>query len=483
MLKALICSIAALVAPLTAFAGERPVVEQLRQDLVGKSFSLRIKVAGSTCVQEPGLPFAETSLVDTEVGDYVRYYARANRLLSIRRCSNPAVFAPPDTLVGMYLDAGRIDNMHPENSTMEIRRVEAKPDRIEFLLSVTGQSGDQAYGKIKLMLDKGYESQSLEQLEMSLGRVIELPRIRDIEQNRNAYDAIENEISATEASLSTELTARQKVVNTTKLLTLYNQESGAVARLNRVAFTSVQVPDTSAKIEEARQSLSGFERQVGRENINAAQNQYTAAADKIKADCERLPMSVVKTRAEQNSQISAFNTARRDLRRFESTRREVLNLSQSVSESDEVYSAKCSSSLDILSQIFPKEEEGIRAAEAIAAEAELQRQKSIRAAEAITAEAERQRQEKEARLEQEQIRTQQLESVNESFRKLKKQRAVLDAKLLTALGGPDEYATYTMYRSLLEEMIQNRQQAQALGSRSSAQEAQALFAQLQKLEQ
>jgi uncharacterized membrane protein YgaE (UPF0421/DUF939 family) len=140
-------------------------------------------------------------------------------------------------------------------------------------------------------------------------------------------------------------------------------------------------------------------------------------------------------------------------------------------------------SLDILSQIFPKEEEGIRAAEAIAAEAELQRQKSIRAAEAITAEAERQRQEKEARLEQEQIRTQQLESVNESFRKLKKQRAVLDAKLLTALGGPDEYATYTMYRSLLEEMIQNRQQAQALGSRSSAQEAQALFAQLQKLEQ
>jgi hypothetical protein len=465
MRKSLICLLAAIAVPVTAMAGDPPVVEQLRQDLVGKTFPLRIPVAGSTCVQTPGLSFAETSLVDTELdGQEIRYYARANRLLKIRQCPRPLAFFSPDSFAGMYIDAGRIDNMHSQGSPVDIKRVEAKPDRIEIQLLATEQSGDDAYGKIKLMLGKGYESQTLQQLETILAQVVEIPRIRDLEPRQIAYQLVEDEIAAMEASLSAEYSAQQNVDNATKLLALYDREPGAVARLNLVAFTPVQAPDNLAKIKKVQQRLAGFEQQARKEKIDAALSRYAEATDQMKADCASLPKGEVKTRAGLKVQQVAVNTARQDLRRFESGRREMLNLNQSVPDSEEGYFAQCSSSLDTLTQLFPKEEESIRAADAVAAEAE------------------RQRQEREAQLQQERARTQELESVDESYRKLKRQRAALDAKLLTALGGPDEYATYSVYRNLLEEMIQNRQQAQSLGSKSAEQEMQSLAAQLLKLQ-
>jgi len=417
-------------------------------------------------VQTPGLSFAETSLVDTEFdGQSIRYYARANRFLGIRRCSNPAVFAPLDTLAGMYVGAGQINSGHPEHSIMLVKQVDAKSDRIEILLTATEESGDDAYGKIKLMLGSGYQSQSLEQLEMNLAQVIELPRIGELVQARNSYDSIENQISALEVSLSSELTARQKVVNATKLLALYDQEPGAVARLNRVAFSPIQAPESSAKIEKTATALTGFQQQADKEKIDAALNQYAAATAQMKADCERLPSNEVKTRAELDAQVSAVDIARQDLNNFESARTAVISLSRSVPDSNEEYSAKCSSACELLSQTFSFKEE------------------TVRAAAVIEAEAARQQQEKEAQLEQERIRVGQLERVDEDYRNLKKRKAALNAKLLTMLGGPDEYAIYSVYRNLLGEMIQNRQQAIGLGSRSAEQEMQTLIVQLQKLEQ
>jgi len=179
----------------------------------------------------------------------------------------------------------------------------------------------------------------------------------------------------------------------------------------------------------------------------------------------RLPGADVKTRAELDAQISAVGISRKDLSYFESARREVLNLRQSAPQSDEDFAARCSVSGDLLSQAFSQKEETVRATEAIAAEAE------------------RQRQEKEAQLEQERLHAQQLERSDESFRMLKNQKAALDAKLLTVLGGPDEFATYSAYRNLIEGMIENRQEAQALGSHSADLELKALTTQLKKLEQ
>jgi hypothetical protein len=464
-MKFAIWAIAALALRAIAFAGDRPNVVQLRQDLVGKSFSLRVQVAGSTCIQQQGLSFGETTLVDTEVdGQNIRYYARANRLLRLRECSPPVAYLPSGTLVGMYIDAGRVE-MHPEASIMLVKQVDAKPDRLEILLTANGQSGDQAYGKIKLMLGQGYESRSLEELEVSLNRVIELPRIKGLLTARNLNDTLENEITALNTSLSTTLTPQQKALNAVKLLTLYDQEPGAATQLNRFAFSPVPIPETSAKIENTKRALAGFQQQADKEKIDVALTQYATATSQMAADCKRLSDTDVKTREELEVQISAVGTSRQDLSKFESARREMLNLGQSAPQSDEDYSARCSVSCDHLSQTFSKKEQTVSAKEAIAAEAG------------------RQRQEKEAQLEQGRLRAQQLDSSDESFRRLKQQKVALEAKLVTVLGGPDEFATYSVYRDLIEEMIQNRQQAQALGSRSAEREMEALNSQLQKLGQ
>jgi hypothetical protein len=347
---------------------------------------------------------------------------------------------------------------------MSVKQIDARPDRIEVQLTALGQSGDEAYGKIKLMLGNGYESQSLEQLETDLDQVLEIPRIKDLVQARNAYDSVEREIGALETSLSTELAARQKVLNAIRLLTLYNQESNAANRLNQVVFSPVPVPETSVKVERTRKALAGFRQQAEKEKIDTALNQYAATASQMKTDCERLPSGDVKTRTELNDQISAVDAARHDLNNFESARREMMNLGQAVTQSDEDESTRCSVSCDALSQTFSRKEEVVREAEAIAAEAE------------------RKREEKEAQAVQARIRAQQLKQADEDFRMLEKQKTALDTKLFTALGGPDEHAIYAESRNLLEKMIENRQLAQTLGSRSAQQELQTLTRQLQKLQ-
>ena len=53
--------------------------------------------------------------------------------------------------------------------------------------------------------------------------------------------------------------------------------------------------------------------------------------------------------------------------------------------------------------------------------------------------------------------------------------------MVTVLGGSEENATYSAYKNLLKQMVRNRQQAQALGSRSAESEGQRIVNQLQKL--
>ena len=148
-MKAMICIFAVLAYPMIALAGDPPVVEQLRQDLVGKSFALRIQIAGSTCLQDQGLSYATSRLVDTEIdGNNVRYYLRADRYINVHRCSDSAGVFPPTKLGGTYINPRLVVNMHPAHSTMSVKQIDARPDRIEVQLTALGQSGDEAYGKI-----------------------------------------------------------------------------------------------------------------------------------------------------------------------------------------------------------------------------------------------------------------------------------------------------------------------------------------------
>ena len=56
MIKCLICIFAVLDAPAIGTAGDSSVIQQLRKDTVGRSFTLRIPDGGTTCFQNQRLP-------------------------------------------------------------------------------------------------------------------------------------------------------------------------------------------------------------------------------------------------------------------------------------------------------------------------------------------------------------------------------------------------------------------------------------------
>jgi len=165
-----------------------------------------------------------------------------------------------------------------------------------------------------------------------------------------------------------------------------------------------------------------------------------------------------------NRQIAALGSTQSDLTSFENARLEVVNLRQTVPQSDEEYAARCRSTCEMVAQSLPEQDQTIRQFESEAAEAEQKKQEKL------------------AELQLQQQRSQQIATLDEEYHKMKRQQSALNTKLVTALGGSDDADTFASYRTLLQNMIQNRQQAVDLGAHSAEQELQTLTDQLQKLQ-
>jgi hypothetical protein len=464
-MKPIVCFLAALTVSTTLLSEDALVVQQLRRDTVGKSYAIRVPIAAETCLFDPSLHRPTPRLVDTEIGEYtLRYYLRADRFMNIRTCNDMRGSAQDTTPNGMYIESNRIAAMHSIGEVMTVKQVDAKPDRIEIQLTISGESGDSAYGKLKLMLGKGYETKTLEQLEMNLARALDIPRIRDLVPARNQYDMIHNEIAMLETQLLTINSAEKRVAASTRLLALYQQEPEAVARLNQLTFTPVPVPENTAAIESTKKKLADAQHLVQQERVDITIQQYAGAASRMKSDCERLPSGRSATRTMLNRQIAALGSTQSDLTSFENARLEVVNLRQTVPQSDEEYAARCRSTCEMVAQSLPEQDQTIRQFESEAAEAEQKKQEKL------------------AELQLQQQRSQQIATLDEEYHKMKRQQSALNTKLVTALGGSDDADTFASYRTLLQNMIQNRQQAVDLGAHSAEQELQTLTDQLQKLQ-
>jgi hypothetical protein len=352
----------------------------------------------------------------------------------------------------MYVGSDLISHMHSSGSRAIVKAVEAKPDRIEIRLEPDEASGDNPYMKLKLMLGKGYESRSLEQIEMVLARTLFLPRIASIQTERATLKELGSSIAELERELATATDAQVQVEEGTRLVTLYQERESAQERLSRVVFEPVSAEQVTSRITELKRTIAAGQRQAVRDKLDAASNQYSASAMKMKSDCDRLPRGTVQSRAELTLQINSVADGRGDINQFEIARKGMVGLGQAVPQPDEDYAAKCSASYDLVAQSFPTKEDSVNAAETRAAEAQRQAERS-----------------------------QQLARADEDFRKLNKQKASLVSKMVTVLGGSEENATYSAYKNLLKQMVRNRQQAQALGSRSAESEGQRIVNQLQKL--
>jgi hypothetical protein len=449
-----------------AISGAEPaVVQQLRSDLVGKDFAIALPVAGSTCLQTPGMSFATSRLVDTEVdrNGGVAYYLRTDRFMNIRRCTQAAGSLPDTTLGGMHVDVEYITNMHQTGSVMTVKTVQAKPDRIEMELKMQGSSGDEAYGKLKFMLGTGYASQNLEQIENILLSGIVIPRIAALNSARSQFNGIRSAISSLQNDLANEHRAQHRIEKASQLIALYRREPDAVALLNSVAFDPVPVPLDSLALEGAENTLADARKQLLREQSDAAIQQYSSAVAEMKRSCERVQDLPVSNRVELNRQLAVVEFARQSVSLFEDARKQMISLAQTAAREDEAYSTRCGSSASTLSQSFP---------------AKLEKVLQVETAEAN---AERERQARLNELNQQQERTRQINSCTEDYRQMKKQKAELDARLLQVLGR-DQEAVFDEYRRLLTGMIQNRQRAASLGMHAAEKEMEVLADELRKID-
>jgi hypothetical protein len=318
---------------MTLMASDSGVVQQLRHEVVGQTFTLKTAVAGNTCLFTGSLDFPTSRLVDTEITEESgpRYFLRADRFMNIRHCSNPAGRIEMTLVSGNYIDSGMITHMYGSGSRVIVKLVEAKSDRIEIQLTPDGAfSGDDAYAKLKLMLGKGYESRSLEQIEIVLARVLILPRINSIQTERVRLRKGQDRIAQLEHELATERSAEVRVDKATRLIAQYQEQVGAQERLSAVAFEPVGVYTFTSRIAELKTIISEGQRQVAIGRIQRASERYASSTLLMKASCERIGNSPARSRTELNNAIAAVETAKQNIETFYKAQREMEALGQRV---------------------------------------------------------------------------------------------------------------------------------------------------------
>ena len=114
-----------LMLPTALMASGPSVVEQLRHDLVGKTFTLASDVAGDTCLSIEGLGAPTSRLVDTEITEDAesRFYLRDTGF-KFHICPYSAGTignANFSGASGMYIGRNLITNMHSSGSLVVVK--------------------------------------------------------------------------------------------------------------------------------------------------------------------------------------------------------------------------------------------------------------------------------------------------------------------------------------------------------------------------
>jgi hypothetical protein len=449
-MKGAIAILLTLVSP-PLVGAESAVIQQLRNDLIQKTFALRIDVAGNTCLYDQSISRPTSRHVDTEIDEEggVQYYLRADRL-NIHWCEN-SLGNPGDTLLtGLHIPPDLISTMHHPGEVVTVKQVDPKGDRIEIQLIASG-SGDESYAKLKLMLGKGYDARTIEQIETALAHALTLPRIQGIESAKMQLSTIRNDIQHLEGDLRSQK-ADLRLAAATQLPRLYDDESNAFKAVNQIAFTTISQSQHTYSIAALKQIREAAAVQVQHGEVEAAAQAYSTSKSSMNSACHDLPNSPATTRAELNWQTNLVKSVTGKLAAFYAARAALLTLGQSVPDDDDAYYKQCSALSATLARTFAAAEQQVLKAEAAAAE--VQRKKQAAA---------------------------QLVALNVEYRQCQSERADLDTKLITVMGTSDEYSTFYQYRVLLQRMINNRQQAFSLGDKPAEGQIRTLTEQLQKL--
>ena len=187
MLKVLLILCVSAASAAAAPPKKNPDVEQaVKSELVSKVFTTKILVGSYIPCQNSSILHAARNdafkMVDTELSPdgSIKYYARAN-------CFYPG---------GMMFDAtkgyvaARFSSEIPPGTSVWVRGVDFKEDRIEVRLSANNTDNSEGSGKIKYMLGVSYRTLSEDELMEAINHGIQIPAYEKLDQLKTEFDAL-----------------------------------------------------------------------------------------------------------------------------------------------------------------------------------------------------------------------------------------------------------------------------------------------------
>jgi hypothetical protein len=166
---------------------KNPDVEQsVKSELVGKMFTTKILVGSYIPCQNSSILHVARSdaykMVDTELSPdgSIKFYARAN-------CFYPGGMMF-DTTKGYV--AARFSSEIPPGTSVWVRGVDFKEDRIEVDLSSNNSTAAEGSGKIKYMLGTSYRTLSEDELMEAINHGIRIPAYEKLDQLKTEFEPL-----------------------------------------------------------------------------------------------------------------------------------------------------------------------------------------------------------------------------------------------------------------------------------------------------
>jgi hypothetical protein len=253
---------------------KNPDVEQsVKSELVGKMFTTKILVGSYIPCQNSSILHVARSdaykMVDTELSPdgSIKFYARAN-------CFYPGGMMF-DTTKGYV--AARFSSEIPPGTSVWVRGVDFKEDRIEVDLSSNNSTAAEGSGKIKYMLGTSYRTLSEDELMEAINHGIRIPAYEKLDQLKTEFETLRVNLQDLESRYNAPGgTAASRLANTIALMQILEN-----IQKNRTEFTALGKSDPQAlsyseKLNALGPEITRLTEEARKERVSQVRDQLQA---------------------------------------------------------------------------------------------------------------------------------------------------------------------------------------------------------------
>ena len=421
-------ALAALVTPAVADKKSDALQAKLKSEFVGRSYRTKILLGSFWNYCDSSVQRNCTRLIDTEFNSdgSTKYLARRGCLEITISMLPSASYVGPDVITGVQ----------QPGTTVWVRKVELKDDRIEFFLSSQPNSNATAtYAKIKFMLGRGYQDWEYKTIVGVVARALRVESYERLLALEAEYTALKSELATAEANYRGATSPASGKLQAAKdlrdlLAKLAQNQSAYVA----AGGTPADIADYLGRAKALDPEVASLEAEARKARIQELRVRLqanTSEATQIKA---LLPKEPSATMTDWQRRSEALAHYQQVLQAREILCSELQAAGESVPEAD-------------LEKLQQEEQEATHYGEAL----------------------ERDRQGLH------------LAEVNSEYREMGRRRVQLLDAYTKVFGTPQERPALQALIAHLERMRENRQAASSLGSATAAAEVAQIEREIQKL--